>query len=39
MDLYEVTFKVGPNRQGLNASDVARKIGTWRKQYANNYLI
>lgn len=28
VDRNEVTFKVEPNSLGLNASDVAKKIGT-----------
>lgn len=27
MDRNEVTFKVGPNRQGLDSAQVAKKIG------------
>lgn len=32
MDRNEVTFRVGPNRQGLNASEVARRIDLIKEQ-------
>jgi hypothetical protein len=39
VDRNEVTFKVEPNSLGLNASDVAKKIGKFPVIYFNTNLI